>query len=106
MVAIDTALQPTALCHSAGTSRPIVNQNLLKRDVFRFFPDTFPSSLSRSQIKIGVLSAMCIWEMNSRIRFVRNLRDNEDRADVRIGFGRSELVCTCVALVIGSQLLC
>ena len=60
------------------------------RKCFRFFPSTFPLYISEDDVRIGVMAAMCLWELNSKIRFHKDSGDNKESADIKIKFGRSQ----------------
>nr|XP_018670901.1 uncharacterized protein LOC100177786 isoform X2 [Ciona intestinalis] len=59
---------------------------------YSFFPNTYPSdgSISRTDIEKGITAAMCLWEMNSNVRFTGNLGPGVSSADVTISFGRRD----------------
>ncbi|XP_039257636.1 uncharacterized protein LOC120334233 [Styela clava] len=58
---------------------------------YSFLRNTFPSKLTERVIKQGVLSAMCMWEWNSNVRFTKDIGDNKENiADISIAFGSGD----------------
>ena len=66
---------------------------------FSFFPNTYPSQVRTEDVRRGVLAAMCVWEMNSKIRFNIELQNGNEDANIRIKFGESKLIFSIFALL-------
>ncbi|XP_076805352.1 uncharacterized protein LOC143449147 isoform X3 [Clavelina lepadiformis] len=57
---------------------------------YSFVSSTYPESLNGQDIEHGILAAMCLWELNSNVRFSENVGGNIKIADVVFGFGKGD----------------